>query len=124
MYSKGYDEHMKISHEMEIGEIVTDFYIRYKDYTVVGLSGQKVIVTSSKWSNVDFSSYINEGYWFEIRKAVKKKEHVDDSGRLYEYYPSVPTREYDSDTIEYLETSRDKFARVLFLVDRTNVFVL
>lgn len=111
-YCRCHHPNLDIKHEMEFGEIVTDFYIRYKDYTIVGISDQKVVVTSSKWANVDFSSYINEGYWIEIKKAVKKKEHIDDSGRLYEYYPSVPIREYDNDTIEYLETSRDKFARV------------
>lgn len=107
-YSRCHDNSININHEMEIGEIVTDFYIKYKDYTVVGFSDQKIIVTSSKWSSVDFSSYINDGYLIQIKKAIKKKEHVDLSRRLFEYYPSLP-----DDVEEYIETSRDKYDRVL-----------
>lgn len=72
-YCRCHHPNLDIRHEMQFGEIVTDFYIRYKDYTIVGISDQKGVVTSWKLSNVDFSSYINEGYWTEIKKAVKKK---------------------------------------------------
>ena len=113
MYFKGYDKNMNINHEKELGEIVTDFYIRYKGYSLIGVSGQKNIVTSSKSSNIDFSPYIREGFTIQIKKGVKKRDVVMEGANLFEYYPSLPTREYDISTQEYIEIDRDKYAKVL-----------
>lgn len=46
---------------MEFGDIVTNFYIRYLKHNLIGLSGQKIIITSLDNCHKRFESYLKGG---------------------------------------------------------------
>ena len=94
--------------------IIEEFVIRYYNFSIVGVSDQKYIITSCNNCDKKFIDYLLQGYSL-IR--LRKLYLVDESH--YEYVPSLPTKDIGYKIDEYIETDDNneinskKFVKVL-----------
>jgi len=79
--------------------IIEEFVIRYYNFSIVGVSDQKYIITSCNNCDKVFMDYLTQGYSL-IR--LKKIYLVDDDH--YEYIPALPTKDIGYQIEEYIET--------------------
>ena len=79
--------------------IIEEFLIRYCNYSIVGISNQKYIITSCNNCDKVFNDYLTQGYSL-IR--LQKIYLVDESH--YEFVPALPTKDIGYKIDEYIET--------------------
>ncbi len=86
-------------------EIIEDFMIRFYEYSIVGISNQKHIITSCSQCDKKFIDYLIHGYsLFRLQKVglVSTNSCLDEH---YELIPVLPTKELDFPIEEYIEIS-------------------
>ena len=91
--------------------IIEEFLIRYYDFSIIGISNQNYIVTSSNNCDKVFFDYLTQGYSL-IR--LQKVYLTDESH--YEYVPALPTKDIGYPFEEYIETidnDSKKYIKVL-----------
>lgn len=103
---------------MYFGEMVTDFLIRYKGYSLIKSSGQKIILTAQNDCHKRFEELLYDGYSIQKREKVKYNsfQELNISNRLFPWIkgfytciPAMPTREIGIDFEEIIETPSGKY---------------
>lgn len=106
-YELGITEEIDIlPRSMNFGEIATDFLIRFLGYSLIKSSNQNIILTSQNDCHKRFEKLLYDGYSLEKRKKV-----IYQNG--FKKVPVLPTRQLDFEIEEIIETSDDKYERVL-----------
>lgn len=108
---------------MKMGEIATDFCIRFLDYSLIDCCGQKIIVTSRNNCDKRYEDLLANGYtlhrsskvWFkelpeEILKAIPFAQYL---GGHFTKSPVLPTSNDDYDFEEIIESSDGEYRKVL-----------
>ena len=85
----------------EFSCILTDYFIRVINFSIIGISNQKYIVTSCNNCHKKFIDYLLKGYsLFRIQKVIitniQQKNHCT-------FIPLFPTRDVQIPIIEYME---------------------
>ena len=86
---------------LNFGAIVTDFCIRYLGYSLIGCSGQKIIITCSNNCAKQFDWLLEEGYKLQRRSKLK---YVLFSDRVKQIYPNVDGYFYEYPIMPNLDT--------------------
>lgn len=108
-------EHFGVSKAMHFGDIVTDFLIRYRNYSLIKCSKQNIIITAHSDCHKRFEQYLSKGY------SLERKSKVGYTGNLYTsepfgyFYklPVLPTRDIGYPIDEIIETSEGNYMKVL-----------
>lgn len=91
---------------MQFGEIVTDFLIRYSNYSLVNFSGDGIILTAQSDCEKRFIDYLNRG--FKLHR-VSKLYFAD--GKFYKL-PVFPTKDIGLNISEVIESSDGEYRPV------------
>ena len=86
-------------------EISEDFMIRFYDYSVVGISSQKHIITSSNQCDKKFMDYLIQGYSLYRLQKVGLVNSNSSLEKHFELLPVLPTKELSFPIDEYIEIS-------------------
>lgn len=100
---------------MQFGDIVTDFLIRYRNYSLIKCCGQKIILTAQSDCHKRFEEYLSKGYVLERRAKVgyiKEQESISKLGYFYKL-PVLPTRDIGYPIDEIIETDLNKYEQVI-----------
>ncbi len=85
--------------------IIEDFMIRFYNYSIIGVSDQKHIITSCNNCDKKFIDYLMEGYsLFRLQKIGLVNI---DSKMQYIFFPVLPTKDVGFPIDEYIEISGD-----------------
>lgn len=104
-------EHLDFS--FQFGEMVTKFLIQFLNYSLVGVSGNKVIVTAQDGCDKKFSEFLEQGYWLQrMAKTYYVPSRHDILGR-FEELPVLPTRNLYYGNDEFIETPQHHYYKVL-----------
>lgn len=112
-----------LTKSMEYGDIVTDFLIRYRGYSLIKCSGQKIVLTARSDCHKRFEPLLNDGYCLQRRSKigfVRFPEMVEmvypqlkNIGFFYRL-PVLPTREIGYPIDEIIEVpDGSRYERVL-----------
>ncbi len=86
-------------------EIIEDFMIRFYEYSIIGISNQKHIITASSQCDKKFFDYLIQGYsLFRLQKVGLVNTHSS-LEEHFEFIPALPTKELDFPIDEYIEIS-------------------
>ena len=104
-YKKEYNEDI-IEKSKLFGNIVMEFLIRYKNYSLIGVSGNKIILTSRNDCEKVFYDYLYNGY--SIQKMSKIRYHLNFKyGSVEEGYferlDTIPTKDIGINIDEQIE---------------------
>ncbi len=104
-HNQDYDEDI-IEKSKLFGNIVMEFLIRYKNYSLIGVSGNKIILTSRNDCDKVFYDYLYNGY--SIQKMSKVIYHLNFKyGSLEEGYfeklDTLPTKDIGINIDEQIE---------------------
>ncbi len=95
------DEKDEIIKEMlQFYDIVANYLIRFFDFSIIGSSKQKCIITSSQNCDKKFYDYLKEG--FSLYRL--QKVGFDNSSNSFYCLPVLPTRDLGFPIQEYIET--------------------
>ncbi len=84
--------------------IIEEFMIRFYGYSIVGISGQKHIITASNNCDKKFMDYLFQGYsLFRLQKILL----VDGEKPYYEFLPVMPTKDIGISIDEFIEVGND-----------------
>ena len=84
--------------------IIEDFTIRFYSYSIVGISGQKHIITACSNCDKKFIDYLMQGYsLFRLQKICLVNNHDNDAKQHYEFFPVLPTKDVGFPIDEYIE---------------------
>lgn len=84
--------------------IIEDFMIRFYSYSIVGISGQKHIITACSNCDKKFIDYLMQGYsLFRLQKICLVNNHDNDAKQHYEFFPVLPTKDVGFPIDEYIE---------------------
>lgn len=84
--------------------IIEDFMIRFYSYSIVGISGQKHIITACNNCDKKFIDYLMQGYsLFRLQKICLVNNHDNDAKQHYEFFPVLPTKDVGFPIDEYIE---------------------
>ena len=97
----------------KLGEMVTNFLIRFLDFSLINFSNQDIILTSSNVCHKRFTDLLMDGY--TIFKLAKIYFYID-SGMFYKL-PVFPTRDIGVHFDEIIETSEGSYERILRFKD-------
>ena len=88
----------ELDNSMYLGEIATEFLIRYKNYSLVDYCNNKIILTAQDDCNKRFSKYLEQGYrLFRIsklcldNKSLSKLSCIDYG--VFSKLPVLPSKE-------------------------------
>lgn len=85
-------------------DILEDFMIRFYNYSIVGISGQKYIITACSNCDKKFIDYLMEGYsLFRLQKIYLVNNYDNDEKKHYEFFPVLPTKDVGFPIDEYIE---------------------
>ena len=114
------DEDSILGNAMILGDIATDFLIRYCNYSLIECSEQKVIITAQSDCYKRFEELLAEGYSLQ-RKA--KVGYLETPDYILAYYPEVkgifyklpvlPTRDIGYNIDEIIETDTGEYVRII-----------
>ena len=101
-YEFGFEEETNIlGRSMLIGDIITDFLIRYRGYSLIKSSGTNIILTSQSDCDKRFERLLSQGYSLQRRSKVnyvKLSKDLIDSNQFpgvkgyYYRLPVLPTK--------------------------------
>lgn len=112
---------------MILGDIVADFLIRYRNYSLIKCSGQHIILTAQSDCHKRFEKYLFQGYTLERRakiEFIKKPSILNELNILSElslnpkenkfFYklPVLPTRDIGYPIDEIIETDNGEYKYV------------
>jgi hypothetical protein len=81
--------------------IIEDFMIRFYNYSIVGISNQKYIITACSNCDKKFIDYLMQGYsLFRLQKIGLVNTN---SKMQYEFFPVLPTKDVGFPVDEYIE---------------------
>lgn len=103
VYQFGLEGPEILDKSMEFGEMVTDFLIRYRNYSLVDYCGTKMIYTAQNNCDKKFEKYLYDGYSLQ---RVAKIYYEDGS---FKKLPVLPTRELDIPINEIIETENGRY---------------
>ena len=83
--------------------IIEEFMIRYYNYSIIGTSNQKVIITACSNCDKRFDTYLMQGYSILRYQKIFLAESLQ-----YEFLPALPTRDLGFPVDEYVEVVDDK----------------
>lgn len=95
-----------IGKAMKFGDIVTDFLIRYQNFSLIKCSGQNIIITSRGDCHKKFEKLLMNGYMIQ-RKA---KIYYDNG---FHKLPVLPTRDIAYPFEEMIETEEGQYVKVI-----------
>ncbi len=105
---------------MLFGDIVTDFLIRYRNYSLIKCSGERIILTAQSDCHKRFEPQLSKGYSLQKRAKVG---YIKSPEILAEMYPAIkgyfyklpvlPTREVGYPVDEIIETANGNYEKVL-----------
>lgn len=103
-----------LTKSMEFGDIITDFLIRFRNYSLVKCSGESIIITAQSDCHKRFEQYLSNGYSLERKAKVTYvgNFHSINRGHFYKL-PVLPTRDIGYPIDEIIETSEEKYMKVL-----------
>lgn len=113
-----------LSQAMAFGEIVTDFLIRYKNYSLIKSSGQKIIITSRSDCQKRFEELIYQDYclqrkekvvWTDISSLDVNLTFYPGVKGLFRRLPVLPTSSIDYPVDEIIEMPNGKYEKVFQL---------
>ncbi len=114
------DKNSILSESIVMGDIATDFLIRYCNYSLIKCSGQKIILTAQSDCHKRFEDLLLKGYSLQRRAKVG---YIKKPKELEFYYPEVkgffyrlpvlPTRDLGYPIDEIIETDEGKFEEVV-----------
>lgn len=85
--------------------VIEEFMIRFYDYSIVGILGQKYIITSSNNCEKKFLDQLIDGYsLFRLQKIRLVKKTGNMLNSYYEFCPVLPTKDVGLFIHEYIET--------------------
>lgn len=97
------EESSSLTGSMFFGDIVTNFLIRCRGYSLISTSGQKIIVTSQSDCAKRFEKLLEKGFSLHrYSKLYLKKLPGDDHG-FFARLPVLPTKEIYVDFEEVIE---------------------
>ncbi len=108
-------ETYKLNKAMEFGEIVTDFLIRYKNYSLIRCGGQNIIITAQSNCHKRFERYLQEGYSLQRKSKIGYTGDLsrdEPFGYLYKL-PVLPTKDIGYPIDEIMEDSKGNYVKVL-----------
>ena len=91
---------------MQFGEIVTDFLIRYSNYSLINFSSNQIILTAQSDCEKRFAEYLKEGF---MLYRVSKLYFTD--GKFYKL-PVFPTKDIGLDISEVIESSDGEYRHI------------
>lgn len=91
---------------MQFGEIVTDFLIRYCNYSLINFSSNHIILTAQSDCEKRFAEYLNKGFTLH---RVSKLYFSD--GKFYKL-PVFPTKDIGLNIAEVIESSDGKYRTI------------
>lgn len=106
MYQEKINEET-INKAFQFGSMITDFMIRFLGFSLIKSSGQNIIITSSLNPLKQFEELLSQGYSLENRAKLYYKD-----GLFYKL-PVLPTPINDYNYVEIIETTENKFERIL-----------
>lgn len=114
-----YEEKVDLRPAFIFGDIVTDFLIRCCDFSLVGISNKKIIVTSRLDCNKKFEQYLLEGYSIERKHRLvfvdlteKFKDYCQFPVGYFGALPILPTKDVGVPVDEMIETSWNSYVKV------------
>ena len=81
--------------------IVSDFLIRFYDYSIIEIQNQKYIVTASNKCDKLFFDYLTKGYTLYRLQKIG----LISTSNSFEFFPVIPTKKLDFPINEYIEVS-------------------
>lgn len=116
----GGEDKSLIHNSMIFGNIVTDFLIRFCNYSLICCSGQKKIVTAQSNCAKQFEEFLSDG--FELQRLAKlgfrdipeylKPFYPEIVGTFYKL-PVLPTKDTYLNFSEFIEYDEDKLSPVI-----------
>ena len=106
MYQEKINEET-INKAFQFGSMITDFMIRFLGFSLIKSFGQNIIITSSLNPLKQFEELLSQGYSLENRAKLYYKD-----GLFYKL-PVLHTLINDYNYEEIIETTEDKFERIL-----------
>ena len=104
-YGIAIDDEM-IHKAMKFGDIVTDFMIRFQNYSLIKCSGQNIMITARSDCHKRFEDLLVKGYTIE-RKA--KVYYANGFHKL----PVLPTRNLTYPFEEIIETEKGTYEKII-----------
>lgn len=95
-----------IGKAMQFGDIVTDFLIRYRNYSLVKSSKQNIIITARSDCHKRFEELLSHGY--SLQRRAKLYYHYQ-----FQKLPVLPTRDIAYPFEEFIETENGSYMKVL-----------
>lgn len=93
-----------INEILNLYSIIEDFMIRFYEYSIVGILGQKYIITSCNNCDKKFLDQLIEGYsLFRLQKVRLVKPQGNTGNPYYEFCPILPTKDVGFPIDEYIE---------------------
>lgn len=121
------DKEDYLAKSMVLGDIVTDFLIRYRNYSLIKCSGRNIILTAQSDCHKRFEKYLSQGYALQRRAKVgfiKKPEIMDELGLrpgekgFFYKLPVLPTRDIGYPIDEIIETATGEYKQVMQLTKK------
>lgn len=95
-----------INRAMKFGDIVTDFLIRYRNFSLIKCAGQKIIITARGDCHKKFEDFLVKGY------ILQRKARIYYDGYFHKL-PVLPTRESSYSFEELIETETGKYVKII-----------
>jgi hypothetical protein len=109
-----------LTNSMLFGDIVTDFLIRFRNYSLVKCSGVNIILTAQSDCHKRFEDLLSNGYSLQKRAKVGyiKTTNIVDTvypkvNGLFYKLPVLPTRETWYPIDEIIENEEGKYVKVM-----------
>lgn len=96
---------------MKFGDIVTDFLIRYQNYSLIKCSGQNIIITARSDCHKRFEELLSRGY------SIQRKAKIYYNRGFYKL-PVLPTRDIAYPFEEFIETENGNYQKII----QNNIF--
>lgn len=118
------NEQKLLGDAMMLGDIATDFLIRYRGYSLIRCSGQNVILTAHSDCHKRFLDFLSKGFsLFRMSKVdcILKSPNIENcvsyksSCGFFYKLPVLPTREFGYPITEIIETEDGHYEHVFEL---------
>lgn len=99
---------------LQFGDIVTDFLIRYKNYSLIKCSEQNIIITAQSDCHKRFEQYLSKGYSLERKAKVgyTGNLHLSEPFGYFFKLPVLPTRDIGYPIDEIIESSEGNYTKI------------
>lgn len=95
-----------IGKAMSFGDIVTDFLIRYRNYSLIKCSSQNIIITARSDCHKRFEELLSKGYSIQRRARLYYQQG-------FQKLPVLPTRDIAYPFEEFIEAENGKYMKIM-----------